>query len=95
MLLTMIPILHQMGQETNVFVRKGSIEKSLHMSKSVGRASSVSNVSGRTLLQAAKDVLCNCKKLTAIVTVSNSAYKDGNYPSGTNWKITFIRVLRP
>ena len=85
MLLTMIPILHQMGQETNIFVGKGSIEKSLLMSKSVGRASSISNVTGRTLLRAAKDVLCNCKKLTAIVTASNSPYKDGNFPSGTNW----------
>ena len=74
-----------MVQETNVFVGKGSIEKSLLLSKSEGRASSVSNVSGRSLLRAAKDVLCNCKKLTAIVTASNSPYKDGNYPSGTNW----------
>ncbi|KAI2500155.1 hypothetical protein MHU86_14299 [Fragilaria crotonensis] len=81
----MILILHQMGQETNIFVGKGSIEKSLLMSKSVGRASSISNVTGRTLLRAAKDVLCNCKKLTAIVTASNSPYKDGNFPSGTNW----------
>ncbi|KAI2506391.1 hypothetical protein MHU86_8017 [Fragilaria crotonensis] len=85
MLLTMIPILHEMGQETNVFVGKGSIEKSLLMSKSVGRASSISNVIGRTLLRAAKDVLCNWKKLTAIVTASNSPDKDGNFPSGTNW----------
>jgi hypothetical protein len=85
MLLTMIPILHQMGQETSAFVGKGSIEKLLLMNKSVGQASSGSNVTGRTLLRAAKDVLCNCKKLTAIVTAPNSHYQDGNIPSETNW----------
>ena len=82
MLLTMIPMLHQLAQEVNVFVGKGSIEKSLLLSKSVG---SSANVSGRTLLQVAKEVLCKCKKMTAIVTASNSPYKDGNFPSRTNW----------
>jgi hypothetical protein len=38
------------------------------------------NVSGRTLHWVAKEVLCNCKKMTAIVTASNSPYKDGNFP---------------
>jgi len=56
MLLTMIPMLHQLVQEVNVFVGKGSIEKSLLLSKSVG---SSANVSGRTLLRVAKEVLCN------------------------------------
>ena len=44
-------------------------------------------ISGRTLLRLAKEVLCNCKKLQAIVTANNSPYKDGDSgPSGTNWE---------
>jgi hypothetical protein len=38
----------------------------------------------RTQLWAANDVLCNCKRLTAIVTGSNNPDKDGTFPSGTN-----------
>ncbi len=37
------------------------------------------------LLCAAKDVLRSCKKMMSIATASNSPYKDGNFPSGTNW----------
>jgi hypothetical protein len=36
MLQTMIPTLNQLGQEVNIFVGKGSIEKSLLLSKSPG-----------------------------------------------------------
>lgn len=42
-------ISHQTRQELNVFVGKGSIEKSRLMSKSVRQVSSVSNDSGRTV----------------------------------------------
>ena len=83
MLLTMIPTLHQLGPEVNIYVGKGSIDKHLLLSKTVGSFST--GVSGRTMLRHAKDVLCNCKKMMAIVTASNSPYKDGNFPSGTNW----------
>ena len=84
MLLTLIPVLHQRGLNVNIYVGKGSIERSLLVGKTKG--STVSHISGRTMLRAAKDVLRSCKKMTAIVTASNSPYKDGNYPSGTNWE---------
>ena len=83
MLLTLSPTLHQLGPEVNVFVGEGSIEKSLLCGKTL--RNSASFVTGRTMLRHAKDVLCNCKKMTAIVTASNSPYKNGNFPSGTNW----------
>ena len=85
MLLTMIPILHQLGREVNLYVGEGSIEKSLLIGKTVGISGSTNDVTGRTLLRVAKSVLCNCKKMTAIVTASDSPYKDGTFPSGTNW----------
>ena len=84
MLLTLSPILHQLGPEVNVFVGEGSIKKSLLCGKTV--ANSTVRVTGRTMLRHAKDVLCNCKKMMAIVTWPNSPYKDGNFPSGTNWE---------
>ncbi|KAI2499569.1 hypothetical protein MHU86_14930 [Fragilaria crotonensis] len=31
-------------------------------------------------------VLCNCKKMMAIVTRKGSPYRDGKFPSGTNWE---------
>ena len=83
MLLTLLPILNQQGHAANIFVGKGSIERSLLIGKTVG--ATVTHVTGRTLLRAAKDVLCSCKKMMSIATASNSPYKDGNFPSGTNW----------
>ena len=82
MLLTLSPILHQLGPEVNVFVGEGSIKKSLLCGKTV--ANSTVHVTGRTMLRHAKDVLCNCKKMMVIVTAPNSPSKDGNFPSGTN-----------
>ena len=63
-----------------IFVGKTSIEKAL-------LCRNETPISGRTLLRLAKEVLCNCKKLQAIVTANNSPYKDGDSgPSGTNWE---------
>jgi len=83
MKLTMIPILHQLGEKVNIYVGSDSLEKTLLSSKSVGNVGSP--VTGRTLYRLARDVLCNCKKLQALVTASNSPYKDGSFPSGANW----------
>ena len=60
MLLTLIPVLHQRGLNVNIYVGKGSIERSLLVGKTKG--STVSHISGRTMLRAAKDVLRSCKK---------------------------------
>jgi hypothetical protein len=83
MLLTLLPILNQQGHAENIFVGMGSIERSLLIGKTDG--ATVTHVTGRTLLRAAKDVLRSCKKMMLIATASNSPYKDGNFPSGTNW----------
>jgi hypothetical protein len=83
MLLTLLPVFHQRGLGVNIFVGDGSIERSFLV---VGKTKpTVLPISGRTLLRVAKEVLRSCKKMTAIVTASNSPYKDGNFPSGTNW----------
>jgi hypothetical protein len=58
MLLTLSPILHQLGPEVNVFVGEGSIKKSLLCGKTV--ANSTVQVTGRTMLRHAKDVLEYC-----------------------------------
>ncbi len=83
MLLTLLPILNQQGHAANIFVGKGSIERSLLIGKTVG--ATVTYDTGRTLLRAAKDVLRSCKKMMSIATASTSPYKDGNFSSGTNW----------
>jgi hypothetical protein len=38
-------------------------------------------ISGRTLLCLANDVLCNCKKMMALVTDTASPYKNDTFPS--------------
>jgi hypothetical protein len=83
MLLTLSPTLHQLGPEVNVFVGERSIKKSLLCGKTLRYSASV--VTGRTMFRHAKDELCHCKYVTAIVTESNFPYKNGNFPSGTNW----------
>jgi hypothetical protein len=76
-------MLHQQGK-MHIFVGKGSIEKALLCRKA---PTNETPISGRTLLRLAKEVLCNGKKLQAIVTANNLPYKDGNSgPSGTNWE---------
>ncbi len=77
--LTMLPALHcQSG--LHIFVGKSSIEKDLLYRKSLTKANQ--QVLGRTLLCLAKEVLCNCKKMMALVTDATLAYKNGTYPSG-------------
>ncbi len=80
--LTMLPSLHcQSG--LNIFVGEGSIEKGLLYRKSLTKTNQM--ITGRTLLRLAKDVICNCKKMLALMTDATSPYVDGSYPSGMNW----------
>ena len=67
-----------------VFVGSGSIEKAILSQKSVALSSE--KVSGRTLVRMSKTVVCNCKKMMAIVKAKGSPYRDGEFPSGTNWE---------
>jgi hypothetical protein len=80
-LLTIPPSLHRQGSIT-LFVGEGSIERERLCRKTV---SSNLPITGRTLLRLAKEVLANCKKMMALVMSPNSPYKDGDFPSGTNW----------
>lgn len=80
--LTMLPSLHRQSS-INIYVGEGSIEKGLLARKSLLNATAT--ISGRTLLRLAKEVLCNCKKMMALVMARDSPYKDGCFPSGTNW----------
>jgi hypothetical protein len=81
--LSIPPLLHRQGG-VHIFVGEGSIEKGLLCSKSLANQTPIT---GRTLLRLAKEVLCNCKKMQALVTRRDSPYKDMNYiPSGTNWE---------
>ena len=82
--LTIPPMLHRQGK-IHIFVGKGSIEKALLCRKAPANETPIS---GRTLLRLAKEVLCNCKKLQALVTANGSPYKDidSGGPSGSNWE---------
>jgi hypothetical protein len=69
--LTMLPALHcQNG--LNIYVGEGSIKKELLFQKSLTNTNQ--QISGRTLLRLAKEVLCNCKKMMALVTDATSPY---------------------
>ena len=80
--LTMLSSLHRQSS-INIYVGEGSIEKGLLARKSLLNATAT--ISGRTLLRLAKEVLCNCKKMMALVMARDLPYKDGCFPSGTNW----------
>jgi hypothetical protein len=70
----MLPMLHcQSG--LNIYIDKGSIEKDLLCRKSL--TNTKQQISGRTLLRLAKEALCNCKKMMALVTDSTSPYRNG------------------
>ena len=61
----------------------GSIEKGLFSRRSL--LNTTATVSGRTLLRLAKEELCNCKKMMALVMARDSPYKDGSFPTGITW----------
>ena len=82
--LSIPPLLHRLGAAVHIFIGKGSIERRFLCSKSLANQTPIT---GRTLLRLAKEVLCNCTKMQALVTRRDSPYKDMHYiPSGTNWE---------
>ena len=85
-ILTMLPTLHRQGSNVNIYVGEGSIEKEFLYRKSLLKNSTGGTISGRTMLRLAKEVLCNCKKMQALVVSSTSPYKNPHeFPSGMNW----------
>ncbi|KAI2493859.1 hypothetical protein MHU86_14752 [Fragilaria crotonensis] len=80
--LIMIPSLH--GQSSiNIYAGKGLIEKGLLARKSLLNASTASYYQWEDLAVIGKEVLCNCKKMIALVMAHHSPYKDGSsFPSG-------------
>ena len=83
MLLSIPESLHR-HKKLLVYVGDGSIEKAILSQKSVN--GTAEKISGRTLLRNAKTVMCNCKKMMAIVKAKGSPYREGAFPSGTNWE---------
>jgi hypothetical protein len=85
-LLSIPPLLQRQGATVHIFNGKGSIERRLLCCKSLA---SQTPITGQTLLSLAKEKLCNCKKIQALVTRRNLPYKGMHYvPSGTNWDPT-------
>ena len=66
-----IPVLLHRQSGVHIYVGNRSIEKELLCSKSLVNQS---QIFGRTMLRLAKHVICNCKKMQALVTRSDSPY---------------------
>jgi hypothetical protein len=79
--LTMPQKLHRYGG-VHIFVGPGSITKEI---VSQTNFTNTTRIFGASLLAKAKIVVKTCKKMMAIVTASWSPYRDGTFPSGTNW----------
>ena len=67
-----------------VYAGDDSIEEGVLSQKSLFGTGE--KISGHTLVQMLTAVLYNCKKMMAIVKSKGSPYKDGTFPSGTNWE---------
>jgi hypothetical protein len=80
-ILTIPQKLHRHGG-LNIFVGPTSITKELLSKKNFANNEKITS---RTLLEKAKDVVATCKKMMGLVTASGSPYRDGTYPSSTNW----------
>ena len=80
--LTMPQKLHRHGG-LNIFVGPASITKELLSKKNF--TNKKEKIAGRTLLRKAKNVVATCKKVMGLVTALGSPYRDGTFPSGTNW----------
>jgi hypothetical protein len=70
-----IPAFSHRHKKLFIYVGEGSIDKAILSQKSL--MSVGEKISGRTLHRNAKTVLCNCKKMMAIVKRKGSPYKDG------------------
>ena len=66
----------------NIFVGPTSITKELLFRRNFANDE---KITGRTLHKKAKEVVATCKKMMALVTSPGSPYRDGSFPSGTNW----------
>ena len=66
----------------NIFVGPTSITKELLFRRNFANDE---RITGRTLHKKAKEVVATCKKMMALVTGPGSPYRDGTFPSGTNW----------
>jgi hypothetical protein len=65
-----------------IFVGPGSITKEL---VSQTNFTNTAPITGASLLAKAKIVVRTCKKMMALVMAPGSPYRDGTFPSGTNW----------
>lgn len=79
--LTMPQKLHRYNG-VRIFVGPGSITKEL---VSQTNFTNTTQITGASLLSKAKIVIRTCKKMMALVMAPGSPYRDGNFPSGTNW----------
>ena len=66
----------------HVFVGATSISKELLLQRNL---TNFTTITGRTLHKRALQAVQTCKKMMALVTGPGSPYRDGNFPSGTNW----------
>ena len=82
--LRVIPEVIHRHKRLLVYAGDGSIEKRLLSQKSLHVTDK--KITGRTLHTMGKNVLKNCKKMMAIVKRKDSPYKNGTFPSGTNWE---------
>ena len=79
--LTMPQKLHRYSG-VRIFVGPGSITKEL---VSQTNFTNTTQITGASLLSKAKIVIRMCKKMMALVMAPGSPYRDGTFPSGTNW----------
>ena len=66
----------------NIFVGPTSITKELLFRRNFANDE---KITGRTLHKKAKEVVATCKKMMALVTSPGSPYRNGSFPSGSNW----------
>ena len=79
--LAMPQMLHRYNG-VRIFVGPGSITKEL---VSQTNFTNTTQITGASLLAKAKIVIRTCKKMMALVMAPGSPYRDGTFPSGTNW----------
>jgi hypothetical protein len=79
--LTMPQKLHRQ-KGLHIFVGPTSITKDLLLQRNF---TNTTKITGRTLHKRALQAVQTCKKMMALVTAPGCPYRDGDFPSGTNW----------
>jgi hypothetical protein len=74
-----------------VYIGDGLIEKGI-LSENKSVNGTREKITARTLVRICETVSCNCKKV-AIVRAKGPPYKDGTFPSGTNWEDYILSCL--